>query len=344
VTVTFATPSATTPDSSVTYTTTETDTVAAASGAAAPIDLHRVISYSASSGPQYGTDLKTDTIDQYENVSQAANGSFDVTLSQTVSAITGTDVTAAAAASTGAPYAYSSTSTTTYASPTTLFVLPLTAGTQWSSSLARTVNSVSTTTSAANAAYAATNLTTIFQGDDSYTESGQSAIGETTTRSVSSDGSGTITNVKAASTTVDTVGVPTQSGGEYKIPVTTTTTTSGSATPTPTDDSATDWYPGAGLPPSPLGSVNYTVVGATTTLPSGCAFSGTLPANVAEYDSTTSTVDPVAGTVTSGTSQVFNANGLVVCRITTSTVKDYSITTGELTRTTVTDTASSLTQ
>jgi hypothetical protein len=338
VEVTFVAPAAKTPDSSAEYTTTESDTVLASpSGAAAPIDLHRVTAYTTATAPQYGNDPATTATDQYETLTPMSD-SIAIVLAQTVSVQTGTNVTDADNLASGAPYAYTSTTTTTYATPTTTEILPLTTGTQWNTSLARTVNAVSNTKNASDADYAASNLTTVYQPDDSYSETGQNGLTSSTIRSVASNGSATITNTNTSTNKVslqETIGVPTKVGADYVIPVSTTTNAS------PVNDSAADWYPGAALPPSPLGSVTYTVIGPAATLPDDCTYTGTQP-NVVEYDSTTSVVDVIAGTVTTGTSRTFDSNGLAVCRLSVSTVKSYTLTTGRLNHTTVTTTASSL--
>ena len=339
VVITFATPSSTTPNSTVNYVTAESDTVQTSpANAPAPLDLHRVITYTPSAAPQYGNNLATNTTDQYENIVATNSGTFDIVIAQTISAQSGTNISDADTAPSGAPYAYTSTTTTTYTVPTIVNILPLTAGAQWSSSLARTVSAVSNTTNATGAPYAASNLTTVYQSDDSYSETGQNSLTSTTVRSEATNGTGTITNTAISTGTVslqETIGVPTLSGSDYVIPVSTTTTGS------PVNDDAADWYPGAALPPSPLGTVAFTVVGTTNTLPTGCTYTGTQP-NVVEFDSTTSVLDVVAGTVTTGTSRTFDSNGLTVCRLSVSTVKNYSLTTGLLTRTTITTTDSSL--
>ena len=342
VEVTFSTPSATTPNSSVTYTTTEADTVQAApAGSPAPIDLHRVTTYITTAPPQYGNNVATSTTDQYENIT-AANGAFNVVLAQTVTSQTGTNISDADTLPSGAPYTFNSTTTTTYTSPTILEILPLTTGAQWNSSLSRTIHAISNTTNASGVAYGASNLTTIYQSDDSYSESGQNGLTSSTVRSEESNGNALITNTNTTTGKVsleETISLPVKSGSVTTIPISVTTPSTIAAEPAATQ--AADWYPGGALPPSPLGMVTYNVVGPAPVLPAGCTYTGSLP-NVTEYDSATSTVDVIAGTVTSGTSRVFDSNGLAVCRMSVSTVKTYTLTTGVLDHTTVTTTVSSL--
>jgi hypothetical protein len=302
-----------------------------------------VSSYTSTNAASYGTELDTVTTSQYENLVSTGSSpsNYDVLLAQTTVSESGTNVTAADADAGGAPYAFTENQNTAYVSPTTLGVYPLAAGTQWTTSLARTVTTTTSTTSASGTPYSKTNLTTVYKGDDSYTESGQTGLTTTTSRAAYPNGTGSETDSNGTTTTLQRkIGTPTHPAHSllYQIPV--SEIGSGGTT---SNFNATDWYPGAALPSSPLGSTTYKVTGPATTLPDGCTYSGDMQ-GVVEYQSTTSSLDVVGGSITQGTSDIFDLNGLAVCRSSTTTVNYYTVTTGALERTVVTKTQYSLQQ
>jgi hypothetical protein len=327
-TISFASPTATTPNSNAAYAFAETDTIsAAASGAPAPFDVHRVLSYTTTSAPSYGSQLISDTRDQYENVTTASSGAQTVTLAAVDGVTTGIDISSRLA--NGGSGAYSNSISNTYSPAQTVANYPLTTGATFQQSLADTATTQEDVATASGSE--TEHLSTTVASDDSYARTGTLFNTDSTTQTENSDGSATVTNTGVSPFT-ETIAVPTGASGSFVIPV----------TQNGTSYSPADYYPGSGAPPSPLGSVNVTVAGPATSLPSSCPAAGTYP-NVIEIDTATNDLDVVSGSYTTTAQRVFNSNGLRICSTTASTVTTYALTTGLLKSTVTTNTATSLT-
>jgi hypothetical protein len=343
VQITFANPTATTPNSTAVYTTAESDSVLnAPAGSPAALQVHKVIHYTATSAPEYGVQPATSVVDNFENLTPVGGSSsaYVVQLLQSTTVESGTNITAAVQEPSGAPYSYSSTTTTNYPSPDQILALPLNSGVTWSANMARNSTTMTNTTSASNEPYGATNLTTQNNADDSYSQTGQNSLTTTTARTLNSDGSGSTTDTNIATSAVSyilNISAPASSGSGYTIDV----STASSSTAKPKAYQVPDWYPGSAAPQSPLGSQSSTVVGPVSSLPSACTYSGGLT-NIVEYDTTSSVLDPLSGTYSTSSSQNFNSNGTTVCVLSTSTVQTFSLTTGALVKTQVTTSAGSL--
>jgi hypothetical protein len=339
--VTFVSPGSKNPNSNASYTTAEAYSVASsAASAPAPYQVTHAVSYTvnSSSTPTYGIEPKSITTTDYENVT-ASGGLQTVTLTQADVAETGTNLTSIL--NNGGSGAYTSSTTTTYSPNTTLAIYPLTTGETWSTNETRSV-AAQTSTATASSGTQSSNTTTNYQSDDSFTVTGTLTNGDSTTRSELSNGSATVTNTGPKPLS-ESIAVPEQSpspSGPWVIPVTQTV---GSGSPATTY--AADWYSGTPanqLPPSPLGSTVYTVVGATSSLPTGCSVTGNYP-NIIEYDSATTVTNVIAATYDTASARFFDSNGLIVCRLTTATTYNYNTATGLLVSTTTTNTSSSLT-
>ena len=327
VVVTYASPSATQSNSSASYAVAETDTVStSASGAPAPLDLHRVLTYTANTRATAGIAPATQTFDDYETLSPGSNGSETVTLAQAVEAETGTDESAVAAGGTGA---YTLSTTSTYSPAQIQQMYPLVSANSFDPSLAHTTTNVASDGMAGGTE--TENTTTSYDAVDSFSETGTVFNGDALSVTENSNGSAT-ENETGPTPFTRIVAVPAVSGSGYVIPVTTNGTSATIA----------DYYPGAGLPPTPLGTDTVTVVGPATSLPAGCPALSAYP-NVIEIRGATSDVNVIDGSVTATTTQNYNSNGLNVCRASTTTTQNYSLKTGALSSTTVTTVAVGLT-
>jgi len=264
-------------------------------------------------------------------VSTQTGGTQAVTLTQSISNETGTNITSIL--NNGGSGAYTASTTTTYSPNTILAIYPLSAGLSWSTNESRTVAAQTSTTTASTTQ--SSNLTTTYQADDSFSETGTLANTDSTNRTEMSSGAATVldTGAKPFSETISVPSTTCNSSttGTDTIPVVQNSTSY----------CAADWYPGNAAPPAPLGATVFTVVGPATSLPSGCAVTGTYP-NIVEYTATTNAVNVIGGDVTNSTAQVFDSNGLTVCRLTSGTTKHYDVTTGLLARTDQTSTTLSL--
>lgn len=324
VTVTYASPGPSQMNGTVAYSTTETDTVNTTSGSApAPYVVNRSITYTLNgSAPASGIEPQTRTISDYENVTTGSASTETLNLYQSNSTLKGIDVKS------GGPY--TSSVTTKYSPDTELAQYPLTAGTTWNATETRTVNTM--TSDSTTSGSQTSNVTDTFQSDDSFTENGTLQNGDTTARVENSDGSATVADTGPKPRT-ETIALPTTTcgsgtgGSAYEIPV----TINGTAY------CAIDWYlavpGGTAQPPSPLGYTKFTVVGAATSMPSGCSPTGSFT-NINEYDASTLVVNVIAATIDTATTRYFDSNGLTLCRIQTGTTYNYDTKTGALTTTT----------
>ncbi len=328
IAITFVHPTVKTPNSNAVYSTAETDTVSAAgAGAPAPYDVRQTITYTTKTPPTYGIQQLSATVDNYENVTAGPGGSQILTFTQDNVHSTGKDFTSII--SHGGSGALTDDTQSSYPSPLTLAVYPLTAGASWSVEQARTV--MAHLRIAAASGILASDLTMTYPPDGSYTLTGTLTNGDTTNRTQNANGSATETNTGPSPST-GTIGVPTNASGPWLIPV----TSNGTAY------HIVDYYPGGELPVQPLSAGTVTVVGAVSTLPSSCPVSGTFP-NVVEYDSSGYGLDVLEGGVLTTSSRTFDSNGLTICLLATHTTKYYTLSTGLLDYTNATDTSSYLT-
>jgi hypothetical protein len=310
---------------------------AAAAGAPAAIDVNAVTTYTTTENPGTGvteSSLRSDTF--LNQVGVSAGTAIQEVGSRSVT----TGIDESAGASGGGPFTKVTTSTTTYTTPQTSAVYPLVTGASINEPIGRTVSSSATDADGA-VSDTATTFDTSSQdsvnSDGSYTLVQQLSNGESETTVENSNGSGTITANGPLYTLSDTIGVPTNPGTGYTIPVTTYKQyeTTG-ATPAPTATTiayaAADWYPGDAMPVPPFQTETVTVKGPASTLPAGCAGAITQP-NVYEVDLNESTLNIDASYATEY-QQTFNSNGNPVCVLRTTTTNDYSLTTGLETQTT----------
>jgi hypothetical protein len=310
---------------------------AAAAGAPAAIDVNAVTTYTTTQDPGSGVTESSLAADTFLNQVGVSAGTA---IQEVGSSSTTTGIDESAGASGGGPFTKIATSSTSYTTPQTSAVYPLVAGTTISEPIGRTVTSSATDANGA-VSDTATTFDTSSQdsvnSDGSYTLVQQISNGESQTIVENSNGSGTINASGPLYTLSDSIGVPTNPGTGYTIPVTTYKqyVTTG-ATPAPTATTlayaAADWYPGSAMPVPPFQTETVTVKGLTSTLPAGCAGAITEP-NVYEVDLNESTLNIDASYATEY-QQTFNSNGNSVCVLRTTTTNDYALTTGIVTQTT----------
>ncbi len=162
--------------------------------------------------------------------------------------------------------------------------------------------------------------------------------GVTLTTIVNSDGSGSYSSAGGTTAYVATIGVPVNASGIYTIPVNYTFT---APTSSSTNYSAADWYPGNGVPPTPLASETRTVIGPVTTLPDACNGALAQP-NMYEID-TSETVLTTTGSYLVSATRGFNSNGVSVCSLLQQTNTSYNLQTGAVSETATTQTTTVLT-
>ncbi len=310
---------------------------AAAAGAPASIDINAVTAYTTTQDPGTGVTNVSTTTDTFDN-QVAANGGTSIQEVASKSVATGIDESAGTLG--GGPFTKVTTTTTTYASPQINGVYPLVAGASVSQPIGRTV-----TTAATDANGGVSDTATTFDissndtiaSDGSYTLVQQLSNGESQTTVEGPTGSGTIAASGPLYTLADTIGVPSNPGTGFTIPITIYKqyVTAG-PTPAPTATtvaySAADWYPGNALPGTPFQTDTATVRGAVTTLPAACAGAIAEP-NVFEIDTNEATLN-IDASYSTETQQSFNSNGTPVCVLRTTTTNAYSLTTGALSQTT----------
>ena len=326
--IVYANPSATAVNSNAAYTYVANQTInAGASGAPAPFDVHRATTYTVTTAPSSGELLLATTADTYE--SQTFSGATEtIATAGTTTVTTGTDLNAALRLG-GGPFNESLTSTTAFNTAATDAVYPLITGAAFTEPLARTVNTVTTDATAGGTSGGGGTTAITYNNDGSYTRTFSAADGSSQQQSsVVSAGTGQLAVTTATNSTTTVIGLPSGSGGPLTIPVTVTNNAG------VTNDFATDWYPGGGQPTQPLALTTHTVVGPAS-LPTACAYTGTVTALI-ETTVTTSNLDPVGGTSTASTEQLYNANGTNICRTQTTTTTSYIVTTGALNATTTT--------
>jgi hypothetical protein len=334
-TIVFSSPSPTQLNSSGATTFTDSVTVQAAPGGApAPFDVQHVLKYTTTQQPAFGVQLLTQTTDDYEN--QTFNGGTEaLILAGTKVATTGIDLSAGVKFG-GGPFNQAATTTTTYVTPQTMGVYPLQTGAVLAEPLARTVSATTTDTNGGGTIGGGGPTSATYQNDGSFTRTATNAVNNAVTvQNESSNGTGlsTVTQTTGA-TTQSAIAPAAQISGTFGIPVTVTTSTGGA-----TAFTAADWYAGGALAPVPLAATTRTVKGPIA-LPSQCAYSGTPPA-IVEIDAASSTTD-IFGSYAVNSTRDFDAAGISICRLQTSTTTDYTLTTGALSQTTTTTTTETL--
>jgi hypothetical protein len=335
-TLAYTSPTPTQLNSSGAATYTDLVTVQpSAGGAPAPFDVQHVYQFTATQTPVYGVEPEQQTTDDYENQT-FTGGSESLFLAGTKTATTGIDLSAGVRLG-GGPFTDTATTTTTYTTPQTLGVYPLQTGAVLAEPLARTATGTTVDTNAGGTIGGGGPSTTTYQNDGSFTRTSTAAAnGSVTNQTESGNGTGQSTQTfVTGNTTQDAIAVAQSAGGIFTIPVTVTTTAGGASM-----TNATDWYPGNGLPPAPLATTTRTVKGPIA-LPAACGFSGTAPA-VTEIDVALGSLD-VFGSLTVTSTRVFDAAGITVCRLQTSTTGSYALTTGALTETETTTQTETLT-
>jgi hypothetical protein len=282
------------------------------------------------------------TADNYANLVTSGGAQMIVNLGQQA-VVVSNDETANALGD--GPYTATSTTNSTYTTPRDNVSYPLQTG-----ATATVPQSASQTilftevnpsgTAPSNGSNVGYTETRTENDDGSYSYDIDYVNGNTASRMLNSDGSGSQTSVGATSTTETTVGIPVADNNVNAIPV---SVTSGVAQTT-VNYSAADWYPGNGTPSSPLVLSTRSVIGPTSTLPSDCS-AAVLRPGVYEIDTTTTNLNPLSAAYSTTMTRNFSAaDGASVCQLSTETASSYDLRTGVLvsTTTTVTNTVLSV--
>jgi hypothetical protein len=218
----------------------------------------------------------------------------------------------------------------TYATPFINDVLPQTASASWA-------EPVAVQESVDDYYQTSTNSPNILSGtetraaDGSYTVSGM-VYDVPTTRLLRSNGSGYVIAGPASGSTEWSFGLPAKQSGHEVIPATESYAGMSATNFVP------DWYPGGNLPTSPLATAKSTDLGPIKA-PSACAKrAGTLATHL---QSTSSALDPVAGTLTTDVLDTYVVAGVgTICSLDDVIEKVYDTeNTGALTSTTQTTTS-----
>jgi len=162
------------------------------------------------------------------------------------------------------------------------------------------------------------------------------AMKQTTTKTVSANGTGKITiALTGYNPSSTTVGLPAVQHGKVVIPVTTVLGTQLPAKPGPSSTlDVPDWYPSHDAPPKPLYSIEVTDKGVVSA-PAACGKrAGT---KAFDLHGTSTKLDPVSATYSTTTEDEYDAAGLgPICTVGTTKSYDYSETafdTGKVTGT-----------
>lgn len=340
-TVVYANPTGTQHNNTLAYTFSKTVKVLLApNDAPAPFDVRSEITYNVTQDPGVGTVPVSNTTDSYQNLLASGNQQATSTLAQSSTMIEKDETSNALG---DGPYTITSSTNTSYPIPVNGQWYPLQAGAGAQVPIASIANTSYNDVNPSglppsNGANVAYNQTVTKNSDGSYTAQTNRANGVVITTTVNGDGSASISNNGGTSSSILSIGVPVQTNGSYQIPVILNTTS-----PTPSSKSymAMDWYPGNGLPNSPLANETQTVIGPVIALPSACSAAMILP-NMFEIDTTSYTLG-TAGSYTTSQTQSFNSNGVSACSINQQTSYAYNIYTGALMSTTMTQTTTWLT-
>jgi hypothetical protein len=247
-----------------------------------------------------------------------------IALASTTTAETGVDQTANRIAPDG-PYAYTNTTTTTYASPRVLYAFPLAEG-MTTLPLARTEKIDARAVNPSGNHFIDRDTTSTYANSGAFHTTGTIGVGETTDVTANANGSGSVVN-QSNPPFSETIGLPIANSGVYSIPITRTV---GTVT---RNYNAADWYPGNAAPPSPIASTTETVVGPAA-VPAACGLPSP-PSNVVEVTGASTSLNVVEGSYTTTQEATYLAHNLVVCRMTSSKTLQYFVETGVLLSTTV---------
>lgn len=339
--VTYTTPTATNPNSTLAYTFTEVQKVLQApANAPASFDINSAYTYTITQDPGSVVVPVSESTDDYRNLTVLGATQFTTDFGQTTTTVDSDEISNALG---NGPFTQTTTTVATYPTPRQGFAYPLQAGAKLTvpQSSAEKI-----TFSDVNAAGAAPSNGSNVGYSTSRTESDDGAYnfqrtylnGLLDVYQQNSDGSGTTTATSATATTSTSVSIPVLGSGVYTIPVTRNISSPASNK----SYSAADWYPGGGPVTTPLVSATQAVVGATTSLPPQCSAALVQP-NMFEIDSTTNSLNPISSSFSTTTTRAFVANGTTVCSLAETTANSYALLTGALVSTTTTQTTTVLT-
>jgi len=340
--VVYTNPTATEPDNTLAYSFNESQNVLPAPyNVPAYFDVNSVYTYTVTQDPGVGVVPISQTVDDYKNLyfsgpnqttSETAQKSLTVSNDETANALG------------GGPYTQTTSTNSTYPTARSGLTFPLLTGE--TNPIPQSSNQTITFTDLNAAGSAPPNGSNIGytrtrtqNNDGSFSFQQTGVTGNTETLTENSNGSASYTITGAASSNSTTIGIPVLASGVYTIPVNRTTT---SSAPVNTNYTATDWYPGNALVPTPLIVENQTVIGPVATLPAQCNGAFVQP-DMFEVDTNTTNLNTVNGSYTVTATQAYNSNGVAVCTLTTSTANVYSLDTGALFSTTTTQTTTLLT-
>lgn len=318
--ITYASPSSQQPNSLGDYKTFDVVKISTAPPTApAPVEVSQDLRYTVISVPTSGIQPQHRVISSLES-SVIAHATQTISQAEGITTTTGIDQTANRTEGNG-PYNYQSTVTTAYSTPRALLVLPLVAGAT-SVPLARTVETVEHSANAGGKVYSSRDTTAHYSNAGAYVETGSIGPGETTKVNTLANGTASLVNA-GTSELREKIGLPKLGASDaYVIPVTRIIESLKER------HLAQDWYPGAAAPPSPLAAMTQTVKGAAT-IPSNCNVKAAVR-NVQEVDTSSTTLGVVTGNYTVEKARDFLSDGNTACRIITSTILTYSVTSGRL--------------
>jgi len=338
--VVYANPTGTQQNYTLAYSTTRSLSVLqAASNAPAPFDVHSDYTYTLTQDPGVGSVPISETVDAYENLIVSGSGQAASTVAETTTTVENDETSNALG---GGPYTSISTSNFTYPTPQIGFFFPLQTGATLSVPQAYVNNFTFSDLNASgmappngqNLAYTGVETQNI---DGSFTTQRTRTNGVSLGTTVNSNGSASFWSTGGNNVYTTTIGVPVSANGAYTIPVNYAVT---APTASNTNYTATDWYPGNGLPTTPLRTVTETVIGPTASLPAAC--NGALvQSDMVEVDTTENILNP-AGSATVSTTRSFNSNNVAVCSLVQTTGYTYNVYTGALSTTTTTQSTTML--
>lgn len=341
-TVVYANPTAGLQNNTLEYTFVENQSVQQAPASApADFDLQTEYTYTVVQDPGVGSVPISEAVDNYEDLLTSGATQTVTSLGQKVVTISNDETSNALG---NGPYTATTTTTSTYPAPRDNFPYPLQTGATMTVSQSETQTIAFTDVNAngsppSNGTDVGYTLTRTENDDGSLSYQTAYLNGNSFSRTLSSDGSGSQSFKSATSSTDTTVGLPAANNGVSTIPIAVTVDSTKTTT---TNYSATDWYPGGGAPISPLVLETRTVVGPTATLPAECS-GAVLRPGIDEIDTTTTSLNPMGPTFTKTTTRNFSAgDGASVCQLSTETESSYDLDTGALVSTTTTTTATLL--
>ena len=341
-TVVYADPNATSQNNTLEYTFVETQVVQQApASASADFDVQSAYTYAVVQDPGVGSVPISQSVDNYENLLTSGGNQTVSSLGEQVVTVSNDETSNALG---NGPYTATTTTTSTYSTPRDNFPYPLQTGATATVSQAETQSTTFTDVNAGgspppNGSNVGYTLTRTENDDGSYSYQTAYVNGNSFSRTLNSDGSGSQLFQGATSSTATSVSVPVIADGVGTVPVTVTVE---STTTTTKNYSAADWYPNNGTPSSPLVLGTRTVVGPAATLPSECS-GAVLRPNIYEVDTTTTNLNPMGPSYSETTTRNFSAgDGASVCQLSTETATSYDLDTGALVSTTTTVTTTLL--